>query len=163
MNNINSNCNNINFTAKMNILAGDVNLKRLEGIAEKFEAKTKNYPNDTFELNGTRRTGYQIYHFDKKYNEENCCDMPTNQFLKLMKKSDDYVANKFVKLLDIFKKKDEEISKASKYISSVVKNDKNNDPTNFEQKFWDIMWEKVTKDRNIAVAKDPTLKNFEIY
>lgn len=163
MNSINSNSNSINFTAKMNILTKDVDVKRLSTIAEKFEMKTKHFPNDTFELNGNKQNGYQIYHFDKHYNEENCCDISLEQWQKLLEKSNEFISDKMVKLLNIFKQKDQEISNASKYISSVMAKNENNDPTNFEQKFWDIMWEKVTKDRSLAVAKDSTLKNFEIY
>lgn len=163
MNCINTNSNNINFTAKMNILAADVDIKRLNNIAEMFERKTNEFPHDTFEVNGTKQNGYQIYHFDKNCNEENCCDITTEQWQKLFEKSNEYVNGKLVKLFNIFKKKDEDIHAASKYISTVMENDKNGDPTDFEQKFWDIVYEKVTNDRNIAVSKDSILKDFEIY
>ena len=33
----------------------------------------------------------------------------------------------------------------------------------FQQKFWDIFIDKVNKDRDIAVANDSILKNFEVY
>lgn len=163
MDTINNIRNNVNFTARMNILTNDVNLKRVRKISEIFEAQTKDFAQDTFELNGTKQHGYQIYHFDKDLDEENCCDMTTEQWNKLFRNSDEFISKKFIKLFEIFKNKDEEISKAKKYIEAVMKRDKNIDPTDFQQKFWDIFIDKVNKDRDIAVANDSILKNFEVY
>lgn len=155
--------NNLNFTAKMNILTNEVNTERLQKIAQKFEAKTAKYPNDTFEINGTKKHGFQIYHFDNDLDEENCCDITNNQWNNLFKNSNDFIADKFIKLFEIFKHKNTEYNNAKKYINSVRKNDQYNDPTDFEQKFWDIFTAKTMKERELTIAKDSTLKNFEIY
>jgi len=165
MNTISNQNNNVNFTAKLKLhpTMATEQAKRLQNIAETFEAKTKKYANDVFEIHGNKDDGFMIYHFDKNSEHENCADISTNVWNELFKKNDEYITKKFVKLLNIFKKRDTEFDKASKYIDSVIKKDKNNDPTNFEDKFWDIVVEKADKDRDIAVAKDSVLKSFDVY
>ncbi len=66
-------------------------------------------------------------------------------------------------MFNIFKHRDNEVDKGEKYIVSVVEKDKNNDPTNFEEKFWSILIDKVNKDRDIAAGKDAVLKDFKLY
>ena len=164
MNSINSSYNNnVNFTAKMDISEMGAHVKRMKNIAQMFEAKTKKYPDDTFHIGVCADGDYSIYHYDKGLEHENCADVTTESLNKLLEKSDEYVTKKLVKLFNIFKKVDEEYIRAGKYIVSVVKRDKNNDPTNFEQKFWDIVIKKANKDRDIAISKDAVLKNFDVY
>lgn len=163
MNTINNSQNNPNFTARMNFRAAGVEVDRLKNIAQVFESKTKKYPNDTFVINGSKNSLYQVYHYDEGLEHENCCDITKDQWNKLFENTDDFIANKFVKLFNIFKRRDNEVDKGGKYIVSVLGRDKNNDPTNFEQKFWDILINKVDKDRNIAAGKDSVLKDFKLY
>ena len=66
-------------------------------------------------------------------------------------------------MFNIFKHRDNEVDKGGKYIVSVVEKDKNNDPTNFEEKFWSILIDKVNKNRDIAAGKDAVLKDFKLY
>lgn len=163
MNNITNSQSNLNFTARMDIHLTGENANRLKNIAQMFEAQTKKFPKDTVELDGSKHNGYQIYHYDKGIEHENCCDITTEQWNKLFEKPDDFIAKKLVKLFNIFKKKDKELDRGGKYIVSVINRDKNNDPTDFEQKFWDILTDKVNKDRDIAAGKDSVLRNFKLY
>ena len=64
---------------------------------------------------------------------------------------------------NIFKKKDKEYDNAGKYVVSVIKKDKNNDPTDFESKFWDIVVDKANSDMQIAAGKDAVIKNWKVY
>lgn len=163
MNSINNTPYNVNFTAGMNIRGFKNNANRLSNITRMFEAKTSKYPNDTFEITKFPDEGIQIYHTDKGIEHEHCADITNEQWNKLFENTDEFITKKLVKLLNIFKKHDNEYNKAGKYIVSVIKKDKNNDPTNFEQKFWDIVVAKANKDMEIAVNKDSVLREFNIY
>ena len=162
MNSIN-NTPNVNFTAGMNIRGFKNNANRLSNITRMFEAKTAKYPNDTIEITNFPGEGIQIYHTDKGIEHEHCADITTDQWNKLFENTDEFITKKLVKLFNIFKKHDSEYNKAGKYIVLVIKKDKNNDPTNFEQKFWDIVVAKAHKDMEIAVNKDSVLREFNIY
>jgi len=161
MNGINN--TNVNFTAKMDVRkftkAGQ---NRMKNIAEAFEAKTKKYPDDTFEITDYGEGGVQIYHNDKGSNEH-CTDITKQQWDSLLSQSDNFITGKLVKLFNIFKTEDHEYNRAGKYIASVIKNDKNDDPTDFQTKFWDLLVDKTQQDTKIAISKDPVLKDFHVY
>ena len=169
MNSINNTPSNINFTARMELSPSLMkkNAERLKNIAKIFEDNTQKYPTDVFEIEKVKypRTGdaYNISHHDKGFEHENSCDIPVENWNELFEKSDEYIAKKFVKLFNIFKKKDNELDKAGKYIVSVIKKEKTNAPTEFEGKFWNIVIDKANSDRNLAVIKDPVIQNWDVY
>jgi len=161
MNSINNRQNSVNFTAKMDISGVKTGAERLQNIAQMFETKTKKYPNDTFQLRDFGDS-FQIDYMDKVTELEHCASIPTETWNKFLQKSDEAITKKLVKLFNIFKKEDREIEKAQKYIDSFIKNDKNNDPTRFESKFWDIVVARTNADKQIAVKKDPVLRDFDV-
>lgn len=162
MNTINASNQNVNFTARMDLRGVTKNLERWQKVAKEFEAKTSKYPNDTFDITDFADS-CEIYHYDKGVKHENGCSIGVEQLKNLFENTDDFVAKKMIKLFNIFKAKDAEYDSAEKYISSVIKKDKNGDPTDFEQKFWDIVVDKAEKDRDIAVSKDKVLSQFKVY
>ena len=167
MTTINNSSSNINFTARLELspsLAKKYS-QRLENIAQTFETKTRHYKDDVFSINGREadNVGFHIYHYDKDMEHENGCDITSEQWNKLFEKPDEFIAKKLTKLFNIFKKKDKEYDNAGKYVVSVIKKDKNNDPTDFESKFWDIVVDKANSDMQIAAGKDAVIKNWKVY
>ncbi len=166
MNSINNRQNSVNFTARMNLEGLSNGAKRMQGIrgiSEMFEARTEKYPDDIFEICDLGQNGVQIHHYDKGVVHEHCANISLDSWDKLFQKSDEVITKKLVKLFNIFKKEDKEVTRASKYVDSVMKRDKNNDPTDFEGKFWDIVVDKITADTKIAIDKDSVLREFKVY
>lgn len=161
MNSINNNPNNINFTSALTLNGFKVDKKKLNRVAEIFAEKTKKQ-NDEFELTNTRK-GVCIYHLDNKNNEmERFYFVPREQWKALLTKSDNFVANKLVKLNNIDNKVNRAFVQGFKFLDNLIKKDKFQDPTKFESKFSDAFFDKLDADLEILLSKDKILKSFVI-
>ncbi len=153
--------NYVVFSAKMSIKEFKGCPERLKKIAQLFESKTKNYPNDVLELSGNpnQKTGLKLYHCTKGL-DDHTCSIPDKQATALFKKSDNAIADKFAKLFKIFKRQDKDYEIGNKFINQLLRRDLYKDASNFEMNFWDILVNKGIKDMQISMSRDPVLKNF---
>lgn len=153
MNNVN---NNINFTARMDISKLTLDQKRWNNIAKVFEQKTAKYPNDTFSLTNSHNF-IEAYNYNKKTGDEIVADIPID---KLMEMTDNKIAAKFKKMLDIAVHRDKIYTKTNKFIENMNKTLKH---TEFNK---DIVWQRVvniTNDGTQALKnEDSFFKNVEI-
>lgn len=158
---ITDNNSNLNFTARIDAkhFISSHN-KRIPDIATLFEAKTKKYPDDVFELVGTDNSGLLIRHYGK--GNEHVCEIEPKELNRLFKRSDEYIARKLTKVFRIFDKTNIEIESAKKYVNGVLKRAKGEDPINFEEKFWDLFVKKERQDIELAIQKDPALKKWAL-
>ena len=152
--------NHINFTARMDVKGFHKNTKRLKNIAKIFEEKTQKYPNDTFSLTN-RGSDIHVYHLNDGISGlENEYQMTKKNWNNLLQKSDDYIANKLVKLFHINIRDNKETAIADRYINNALKRDKFEDATNFESHFWNAFLNKQRQDNWLARNNDSVLKNF---
>lgn len=161
----------INFTAKLDVRQIKYNKERWENIAKIFEMNTKKI-NDEFEL--SERSSYPLnyppsLHLDaytsreQKSINEHCADTFGEHMKSFYENSDETIAKKLEKLLRIFRREDKDKEIAKDFFAKIQKNDKHNDATVFDDKFWDIMTEKLDVDTRLSLDRDPVLKRFYVY
>lgn len=159
MNGINT--TNVNFTSKLQIQGFKVDKPKLNRIAKIFENKTKKHDDEFVLTNGKKVV--TVFHCDKKNEEiERSYVIPKDQWKMLLTKSDKLIANKLAKLHNIDKKLNREYTRGFNYMDKIMKNDKFDDPTNFESKFFFAFNEKVDNDRDHMLKSDRILKSFEV-
>jgi len=152
---------NINFTARMDVKALKLDKERWKNVSKFFETKTSDFPKDKFVLSNSDDT---IYLETSSKTSERFHEVfwRINKDLKLLKLGDEEIAEKFAKILKIFKKQDslyDETGAYLKKVSSLL-------PENEYAKLEDATWEKVV-DLEFDLTKkafnnDPVLKQAEI-
>ncbi len=152
---------NVTFTARMDVKALKFDKERWKNISKIFETKTSDFPNDRFVLSNPDNTIY-LETSSKESERFHELSWKLNKNLKLFKLADEEIAEKFTKILKIFKKQDslyDETGAYLKKVSSIL-------PKDEYAKLEDATWEKVvdleydlTKN---AFNNDPILKQAEI-
>lgn len=161
----------INFTAKLDVRHIKYNRERWENIAKIFEENTKKIK-DEFEL--SERSSFPldyppVLHLDaftskeQKFLNEHCADTQGEHMKSFYENSDETIAKKLEKLLRIFRREDTDKEIAKDFLTKIQKNDKHNDATGFNERFWDVMIDKLEVDTRLSLDKDPILKRFNIY
>ncbi len=166
MDKINNYNQNINFTAKMPISSLTPCKARWENIAQLFESRTRNYPDDVFEIVTNRQTPDEISFFQygtAEHCQEYSVDLTKKQTIALLEKADEVIAEKLVKLFNIFKRQDEDYKLAGDFYRKLNEGKSDVDPTGFEDKFWEAVVTKCMADTKIAIQKDPTLRGYKYY
>ena len=151
-----------------------LNSERLEKVAEKFEQKTKNYPNDTFYMaddvvrgsysankNGITKIYHDIYYYfstnkkDLKKGNRPTIEWITNEVMGdlLASYTDSEIASKFVKIFKLCKKYDENVKK----LLSSAKNGKYKD-CNEVQRVFIKMQKQYFKSRKKCYERDNVLE-----
>ena len=156
-----TNNNRVNFTSKMELKYAEEFAKRFENIAKIYSEKTKNFSN-TMEVRKNHNGGLTFDYYDD--NCSNYCEISVKQLPKLLKNTDEYIANKITKLTRIFENGFKEENAALQFSRKIERSSKNEEPfTEFCDKFWRIIMNKIEKDRNIEISKDSVLKEYKIF
>ena len=165
MDNINILQNHPSFTSNVQILNGVKHSTRFKKIAPIIEEKTAKIKDYTIYIskNHDNRGGIQLDFFARDGECEHTAVVTQNYLKALMEKSDKTIAEKIAKLQRIFVKRDKTIDEGNKFFNKIMKNDKYNDPANFEEKFYDALVDKCFADQKEAVQRDNILKNFDVW
>lgn len=150
--------NNLNFTAKMDVRKVVLNKARWQRIANLFEEKTQNYPNDSLEVTELP-CAISLYGINSKTGVDYSADFIGVLMDKMMNMSDGQIVSKFKKILSISNKKGRLFEKTQKFIDS-ISNKKGSELD--EYKIWDAVIDKGAQDAKNAIKKDSFLKDADI-
>ena len=161
--------NQIAFTAKMDVSRVKNNKERWQNIAKIFEEQTQQYPDDVFYISDDDKgeisfdadtsvkisgTGFNL--------KEHVGSISAENKEKLYRRTDKTIANKFAKLLRLFRQNDDAEKCASELFNILTKG-KTRD---FKDEYFDIFWDKASDILTPAlkdnVNMDPILKLFSV-
>jgi hypothetical protein len=166
MNSINNHNYSPNFTSKVEILNLSKHADRLKKIAPLIEEKTQKFDKYFIDIqdgsSAKVENGTELFFYNNEGSEHTAI-IPNVYLDKLLKKSDDFIAGKIAKLQRIFARRDYTIEEGNKFFNKIMKNDKYNDPANFEEKFYDALVEKCSLDQKEAVKRDCVLRSFDVW
>lgn len=160
--------NSINFTAKLDISEIKNNKALWNNVADIFENKTKKIPydfsvsdeNNKIDIFASADLGNEDY-------SEHCCTLTKSAAKDLLTYSQEKIAQKFIKLLNIFKHQDNTKIDTMEFLKKLAKNDKydtlstpryDNGDSIYDRIFYPI-FDKIKQDRINAVVDDPIFKD----
>lgn len=165
-----NNNSNVNFTARLDLSRVSSNKRMWSNVADMFEAKTKKIPY-TFRLDNScdelviqadtiLKSGYDPEHdviISKKATEE------------LMAMTPEKIAQKLVKLLNVFKEQDQTLDAGFKFLNKLEKKDKyhtlsdtfDSGKETFFDRIWCAVIDKTKADRYRALREDSIFRNAE--
>lgn len=160
--------NSVNFTAKLDISEMRNNKKLWSEVVDIFENKTKKTPYDFIVTNSDNRIDiYATTELNADDYSEHCCTLTKKATKTLLSLDADSIAQKFVKLLNIFKHQDKTKVDTLAFLAKLEKADKyhtlntpryENDDSIYDRIFYPI-FDKMKDDRIVAVEDDFILKD----
>lgn len=159
--------NRIYFQSNMNVRVQQ-NRNRWENISRIVEENTENMNDVIFleERRGTKNEPMLYIEADTSITDKNfdehCADISIENADKLLKKSDNEIANVIIKLIKLFRKQDEQNKIAREFIDKFIPKEKR-DKDDFIEKFWDLVTKKLDDDIKKSKNQDPELRMFEVY
>lgn len=148
--------NNINFTARMDLKGIKKNMQRWESISEKFSSKTQDI-DDTFTLM-EKDSGLEVEAFD-----EGLIHFGEKTLKKLLKLTDEEVAEKFKKLSDIFVQKRKTLNAAHKNINNFRSRTAPDEFEDIADSIMDKAISKIYSDAETAINSDKLLKKADVW
>ncbi len=148
--------NTVNFTARMDLKGVHKNIKRWENISANFSEKTKGI-NDTFTLI-EKDNGLEVEAFD-----EGLIYFSEKTLKKLLKLTDEKVAETFKKLSDIFLQKRNTLNAAHTNINNIKYRTAPDEIEDIANKIMDATITKIYSDANKALKSDKILKKADVW
>lgn len=161
--------NQIAFTAKMDVSRVKNNKERWQNIAKIFEEQTQQYPDDVFYVSDNDK-GEISFDADTSVRtsgtglnfEEHIGKITAENKEKLYRRADKTIANKFAKLLRLFRQNDDAKKCTSELFNILTKGKTNDFKEEYSEEFWDKAFGILTPALQDNANTDPVLKMFEI-
>ncbi len=161
MNNIKPQFNNqTNFTARINASDLQTNVRRWRKIARIFEEKTSTNPNESLDLIKTDLNEVDVF-YTKSESGVSFCRLQQEQIKKLLEKTDNEVAEAFVKLMKVYKYHYQKIEYSVDFMKRIQQTDNNKFDADFANNFWMLILGKCRADFQQSLDKDSALKIFK--
>ncbi len=160
--------NSINFTAKLDISEIKNNKALWANVADIFENKTKKIPYDFSVSDQNNKVDiFASVDLGNEDYSEHCCTLTKSASKDLLTFSQEKIAQKLIKLLNIFKHQDKTKIDTIEFLNKLEKSDKydtlntpiyENGDSIYDKVFYPI-FDKMKQDRIKAVADDSILKD----
>jgi len=160
--------NGLNFTARLDLrfCTLKTNASRWKDISQKLPQLTEEFPNDILvvsEESSKRFKDLEITLSNIETKSNAIVNIGENSYKKLLKLTDEEIAGKFKKLLQIFKHRDDTYAETNKFLNKLKENDTMNTVEDIEDEIMETIGQKVAKDTQIALNKDKILKDSGIW